>query len=106
MADLASRTAGFIRSDALVTNARTRGTGPVPSRRGSEHAMRDTPHQHRIPSRCSPAQSDDDGDYEPVQPPDYVITAAASLPRASRVTAPKAVLAPCRLVELARTGLW
>ena len=53
VADLSvtARTTGTIRSDTLATNARTRGTGPVPSQRSSEHAIRDTLHpQHRIPS--------------------------------------------------------
>ena len=105
VADLSvtARTAGSICSGTLATNARTRDTGPVPLQRGSEHAMHGTLHQNRISFRRSPVQSDDDDDYEPVQPPDYVITAVLS--RAFWVTASAAVLAPCRLVELARTGL-
>ena len=80
VADLSvtARTTGIVRSDTLATNARTRGTGPVPSRRGDEHAMREALHQRRIPFRRSPAQADDDDDDEPVQPPDYVIAAAVS----------------------------
>ena len=80
VADLSvtARTTGTIRSDTLATNARTRGTGPVPSHRGDEHAMRDALHQHRIPFRRSPAHADDDDDDEPVQPPDYAIAAAVS----------------------------
>ena len=80
MADLSvtARTTGIVRSDTLATNARTRGTGPVPSHRGDEHAMREALHQRRIPFRRSPAQADDDDDDEPVQPPDYVIAAAVS----------------------------
>ena len=52
VADLSvtAKTSGPIRSGTLATNARTRGTGPSPSKRGSEHAMRDTLHQHRIHS--------------------------------------------------------
>ena len=59
VADLSvtARTTGIVRSDTLATNARTRGTGPVPSRRGDEHAMREALHQRRIPFRRSPAQS-------------------------------------------------
>ena len=71
-------TTGTIRSGTLATNARTRGTGPVPFQRGSEHAIRDTLHQHRIPLRRPLAHADDDDDDDPVQPPDYVITAAVS----------------------------
>ena len=80
VADLSvtARTTGIVRSDTLATNARTRGTGPVPSHRGDEHAMREALHQRRIPFRRSPAQADDDDDDEPVQPPDYVIAAAVS----------------------------
>ena len=59
-----------------ATNARTRGTGPVPSQRGSENAIRGTLHQHRTPFHRSPVHADDDDD--PVQPPDYAITAAVS----------------------------
>ena len=44
-----ARTTGIVRSDTLATNARTRGTGPVPSHRGDEHAMREALHQRRIP---------------------------------------------------------
>jgi hypothetical protein len=73
-----ARTAGSICSDTLATNARTRGTGPVPLQRGSENAMHGTLHQHRISFRRSSVQSDDDDNYEPVQPTDYVITAAVS----------------------------
>ena len=80
VADLSvtARTTGVVRSDTLATNARTHGTGPIPSRRGDEHAMREALHQRRIPFRRSPAQTDDDDDDEPVQPPDYVIAAAVS----------------------------
>ena len=80
VADLSvtARTTGVVRSDTLATNARTHSTGPVPSRRGDEHAMREVLHQRRIPFRRSPAQTDDDDDDEPVQPPDYVIAAAVS----------------------------
>ena len=80
VADLSvtARTTGVVRSDTLATNARTHSTGPMPSRRGDEHAMREVLHQRRIPFRRSPAQTDDDDDDEPVQPPDYVIAAAVS----------------------------
>ena len=69
VADLSvtARTTGTIRSGTLATKTRTRGTaGPVPSQRGSEHAMRDTLHQHRIPFRRSSAHADDDDDGDPV----------------------------------------
>ena len=80
VADLSvtARTTGAIRSDTLATNARTRGTGPAPSQRGDEHAMREVLHQNRVSFRRSPAQADGDDDDDPVQPPDYVIAAAVS----------------------------
>ena len=90
VADLSvtARTTGDVRSDTLATNARTHGTGPTPSRRGDEHAMREALHQRRIPFRRSPTQTDDDDDDddEPVQPPDYVIAAAVSCVPGYRVS--------------------
>ena len=103
VADLSvtARTTGAIRSDTLATNTRTRGSGPVPSHRGDEHAMREALHQHRISFRRSSTHADDDDDDEPVQPPDYAIAAAVScVPGYRSPVTP----GPCRLAGRAHQG--